>query len=162
MEGKLRSRGELAGIVRREQAAGRTVVFANGCFDLLHVGHIRYLAAARALGDVLVVGINGDESVRAIKGPDRPLMPDDERAEIVAAIESVDWVTLFDEPDVKAILLELKPDIHAKGTDYTPETVPEREVVRSYGGRVCIAGDPKDHATRDLIARIRTIHAPSD
>ena len=152
---KQKSREELAPIVRRAQAAGKTVVFANGCFDLLHVGHVRYLAAARALGDILVVAVNADESVRRLKGPDRPLMPEDERVEILEALEMTDYIVLFDEPDVRALLRELRPDIQVKGTDYTAESVPERDVVLSYGGRVAIAGDPKDHATRDLIARIR-------
>ncbi len=152
---KQKSREELAPIIRRAQAEGKTVVFANGCFDLLHVGHIRYLAAARALGDLLVVAVNADESVRRLKGPDRPLMPEDERVEILEALEMTDYIVLFDEPDVRALLRELRPDIQVKGTDYTAESVPERDVVLSYGGRVAIAGDPKDHATRDLIARIR-------
>ena len=136
------------------KASGKTVVFANGCFDLLHVGHIRYLQSARQLGDALVVGLNSDESVRRLKGPQRPLMPEDERAEILAALACVDYVVLFQEPTVESLLRVLKPDIQSKGTDYTEETVPEREVVRSYGGRVVIAGDPKDHSTRDLIQEI--------
>ncbi|MDQ2855132.1 MAG: adenylyltransferase/cytidyltransferase family protein [Acidobacteriota bacterium] len=133
---------------------GKCVVFANGCFDILHAGHVRYLAAAGALGDLLVVGVNSDRQVAELKGPGRPIMPEAERAEIVAALEAVDFVTIFDEPTVEALLLTLKPDIHAKGTDYTEETVPEREVVRSYGGRVAIVGDPKDHSTSELIAQL--------
>lgn len=133
---------------------GKRVVFANGCFDILHAGHVRYLAGARALGDLLVVGVNSDRQVGALKGPGRPIMRAAERAEIVASVEAVDFVTIFDEPTVEVLLLALRPDIHAKGTDYTEETVPEREVVRSYGGRVAIVGDPKDHSTSELIARL--------
>lgn len=132
---------------------GARVVMANGVFDLLHVGHARYLAAARALGDVLVVAVNSDASTRAYKGPTRPVVPEDERAELVAALESVDWVFVFDEPDVRRVLSILRPDVHAKGTDYTPETVPERAVVEAYGGRVAICGDPKDHSSTALIAK---------
>jgi len=120
----------------------------------LHVGHIRYLEGAKALGDLLVVGVNSDDQVNALKGPGRPVMPETERAEIVSALQCVDIVTIFPEPTVEALLLALKPDIHAKGTDYTEDTMPEREVVRSYGGRVAIVGDPKDHSTSDLIERI--------
>ena len=127
---------------------------ANGCFDVLHVGHVRYLAGARELGDVLVVGVNSDEQVARLKGPGRPILPASERAELVAALESVTYVTVFDEPTVEALLLALKPDIHAKGTDYTIDSVPERDVVRSYGGRVAIVGDPKDHSTSAILARL--------
>ena len=127
---------------------------ANGCFDVLHVGHVRYLAGARELGDVLVVGVNSDEQVARLKGPGRPILPASERAELVAALESVTYVTVFDEPTVEALLLALKPDIHAKGTDYTVDSVPERDVVRSYGGRVAIVGDPKDHSTSAILARL--------
>jgi len=144
----------LESVVAALKASGKTVVFANGCFDLLHVGHIRYLQSARQLGDALVVALNNDESVRRLKGPQRPLMPENERAEILAALACVDYVVLFQEPTVERLLRVLKPDIQCKGTDYTEETVPEREVVRSYGGRVAIAGDPKDHSTRDLIQDI--------
>lgn len=147
-----------AGIVRRvaaEKAEGRTVVLTNGCFDVLHAGHIRYLESARALGDVLVVAINSDRQVAALKGPGRPVLPEADRAELIAALESVDLVTVFDEPTVTELLLSLKPDVHAKGTDYTEETVPERDVVRSFGGRVAIVGDPKDHSTSDLIRRFQ-------
>lgn len=132
---------------------GKTVVFANGCFDVLHAGHIRYLTGARALGHFLVVAINSDEQVRKQKGPGRPLMPAADRAELVAALEAVDVVTIFDEPTVTELLLMLKPDIHAKGTDYTENSVPERDVVRSYGGRVAIAGDPKNHSSSALIEK---------
>jgi rfaE bifunctional protein nucleotidyltransferase chain/domain len=141
-------------VVTALKASGKTVVFANGCFDLLHVGHIRYLQGARQLGDALVVGLNSDASVRQLKGPQRPLMPEDERAEILTALACVDYVVIFQERTVERLLKVLKPDIQCKGTDYTEETVPEREVVRSYGGRVAIAGDAKDHSTRDLIQDI--------
>ena len=151
---KLLSLESLEPVISVLKASGKTVVFANGCFDLLHVGHIRYLQGARQLGDVLVVGLNSDQSVRRLKGPQRPLMPENERAEILAALACVDYVVLFQEPNVEAVLRVLKPDIQCKGTDYTEETVPERELVRSYGGRVAIAGDPKDHSTRDLIQDI--------
>ena len=133
---------------------GRRIVFANGCFDVLHVGHVRYVKAAKALGDLLVVAVNSDEQVRKQKGADRPLIPQDQRAEIVAALAAVDFVTVFDEPTVTELLLALKPDIHAKGTDYTEDTVPERDVVRSYGGRVAIAGDPKDHSSSEMIRKV--------
>jgi D-glycero-beta-D-manno-heptose 1-phosphate adenylyltransferase len=146
---------EVASAVASARAAGRTVAFANGCFDVLHVGHVRYLAGARAEGDVLVVGVNGDASVRRLKGPDRPVMPEADRALLVAALRVVDHVVVFPEDDVKALLLRLKPDVHCKGTDYTPETVPERDVVRGYGGRVAIVGDPKSHDTRVLLERLR-------
>jgi rfaE bifunctional protein nucleotidyltransferase chain/domain len=138
-----------------ERKQGRTVALANGCFDLLHVGHVRYLEAARAQADVLVVGLNGDESVRRLKGPGRPVLPEQERALLVAALRCVDHVVVFPEDDVSALLLALRPEVHCKGTDYTVDTVPEREVVRSYGGRVAIVGDPKDHDTRRLMERIR-------
>jgi len=130
------------------------VVLANGCFDVLHVGHVRYLAGARELGDVLVVGVNSDAQVERLKGPRRPIMSSMERAEIVDALESVTYVTVFDEPTVEELLLALKPDVHAKGTDYTEDTVPERDVVRSYGGRVAIVGDPKDHSTSAILERL--------
>ena len=133
---------------------GRRIVFANGCFDVLHVGHVRYLEAAKALGDLLIVAINSDAQARRLKGEGRPLMPQDQRAEIVSALAAVDFVTIFEEPTVTELLLALKPDIHAKGTDYTEDTVPERDVVRSYGGRVAIAGDPKDHSSSEMIEKI--------
>jgi rfaE bifunctional protein nucleotidyltransferase chain/domain len=137
------------------RAAGKTVALANGCFDVLHVGHVRYLRGARAEADVLVVGVNGDASVRRLKGAGRPVLGEADRAILVAAQRAVDHVVVFQDDDVSGLLLALRPDVHCKGTDYTPETVPEREVVRSYGGRVAIVGDPKDHDTRKLIARIR-------
>jgi rfaE bifunctional protein nucleotidyltransferase chain/domain len=151
---KVRPLESLQPIIAELQRNGKTVVFANGCFDLLHVGHIRYLEAAKRLGDVLVVGLNSDSSVRQLKGAQRPLMPENERAEIVAAFSCADHVVIFQEPTVEAVLLALKPDIHCKGTDYTEETVPERAIVHSYGGRIAIVGDPKDHSTRDLIQEI--------
>ncbi|KAF0250527.1 MAG: cytidyltransferase-related domain-containing protein [bacterium] len=132
----------------------KQIVFANGCFDLLHVGHIRYLFSAKHLGDILVVAINSDRMVRELKGSNRPLTSELERAEIIAALACVDYVTIFDTPTVTELLLLLKPDIHAKGTDYTLDTVPEREIVNSYGGRVAIVGDPKDHSTTELLQRL--------
>lgn len=142
---------------RLEEArrGGRTIALANGCFDLLHVGHVRYLAGAKAEADLLVVGVNGDDSVRRLKGPGRPVMPEADRALVVAALRCVDHVVTFPEDDVSGLLLALRPDVHCKGTDYTPETVPERDVVRSYGGRVAIVGDAKEHDTRRLLERIR-------
>jgi len=151
---KLLSLESLKPIVAALKASGKTIVLANGCFDLLHVGHIRYLTGARELGDVLIVGLNSDESVRHLKGTQRPLMTEYERAEILAALACVDYIVIFQESTVEALLKALRPDVQCKGTDYTEETVPEREVVRSYGGRVAIAGDPKDHSTRDLIQAI--------
>src|SRR5262245_61016390 len=151
---KLLSLESLEPVVAALKASGKTVAFANGCFDLLHVGHIRYLQGARQVGDVLVVGLNSDLSVRRLKGPQRPLMVEQERAEILAALTCVDYIVIFQEPNVERILRVLKPDLHCKGTDYTEDTVPEGDVVRSYGGRVAIVGDPKDHSTRDLIRTI--------
>ena len=133
---------------------GARVVFANGCFDLLHVGHVRYLEAAKGCGDILVVGVNGDGQVRRLKGEGRPFVPERERAEVVASLRAVDWVTVFHEPTVEQLLLAIRPDIHAKGTDYTEETVPERDVVRAYGGRVCIVGDPKDHSSTEIVRAV--------
>ena len=147
-------REELLTRVSAERTNGSRVVLANGCFDVLHVGHVRYLAGARELGDVLVVGVNSDAQVARLKGAGRPILPEMERAEIVAALESVTYVTVFDEPTVEELLLALKPDVHAKGTDYTEDSVPERDVVRSYGGRVAIVGDPKDHSTSAILARL--------
>ena len=138
---------------RRDQ---KTIAFANGCFDLLHVGHTRYLQGARAEGDLLIVGINADASVRKLKGENRPLQNEQDRALLVAALHVVDWVVIFQDDTVDRLLLALKPDVHCKGTDYTAETVPERETVRSYGGRVAIVGDPKDHNTSTLLARLAT------
>jgi rfaE bifunctional protein nucleotidyltransferase chain/domain len=129
---------------------GARIVLANGCFDILHVGHIRYLEGAKKLGDVLVVGVNSDEQVRAQKGAGRPFVPERERAEIIASVRAVDFVTIFPEPTVEHLLLSIRPDIHAKGTDYTEDSVPERHVVRSFGGRVMIVGDPKDHSSTEM------------
>ncbi|HSL54508.1 MAG TPA: adenylyltransferase/cytidyltransferase family protein [Pyrinomonadaceae bacterium] len=148
------SREDLANRIASDRASGARIVLANGCFDVLHVGHVRYLAGARELGDILVVGINSDEQVALQKGEGRPVLPAPERAEIIAALESVTYVTIFDEPTVEQLLLTLKPDVHAKGTDYTTESVPERDVVRSYGGQVAIVGDPKDHSTTEIITRV--------
>jgi rfaE bifunctional protein nucleotidyltransferase chain/domain len=148
------------GVVRERveaaRRAGRTVALANGCFDVLHVGHARYLEGASAEADLLVVGVNADASVRRLKGEGRPVLPAADRARLVAALRVVDHVVVFEEDDVRALLLALRPDVHCKGTDYTADTVPERDTVRSYGGRVAIVGDPKDHDTRKLIARVRS------
>lgn len=146
---KRRSLEELPGIV-----AGRNVVLANGCFDILHVGHVRYLEGARKLGDTLVVAINSDRSVRALKGEGRPILNETERVALVSALRCVDHVVVFDETDVTRVLNVLRPSVHAKGTDYTEETVPERNQVLAYGGQVRITGDPKDHSTRDVIRKI--------
>ncbi|MFN2386684.1 MAG: D-glycero-beta-D-manno-heptose 1-phosphate adenylyltransferase [Thermoanaerobaculia bacterium] len=141
--------------VAAQRSAGRKVVLANGAFDLLHVGHVRYLQAARAEGDWLVVAVNSDESVRRAKGESRPIVPEAERAEIVAALACVDAVVLFGEDSPSGLIETLRPDVHAKGSDYSAEGVPERPVVAAYGGRTAIVGDPKDHATSDLIEKIR-------
>ena len=147
-------RAEAAALGKCLREEGLQVVFANGCFDLFHVGHVRYLEGARQQGDVLVVGVNSDRSVRQLKGEGRPLLPEDARAELLAAMECVDYVVVFDELTAENLLRDLRPDVHCKGTDYTEATVPEREVVRSWGGRVAIVGDPKDHSTRDVLAHI--------
>lgn len=157
-----------APIVSLEEAAllssehridGRTVAVANGAFDLLHVGHVRYLTAAKTMADFLVVAVNSDESVKRSKGPDRPLVPAAERAELVAALRCVDAVVLFDQTDVVNVLEAVKPHLHVKGTDYTPDTVPERHVVARWGGRVAIAGDPKDHSTSEMAKRLAKVGA---
>jgi rfaE bifunctional protein nucleotidyltransferase chain/domain len=145
---------ELTPLVAEARSRGRTIVLANGAFDLLHVGHVRYLEGAKALGDVLVVAVNSDASVRAAKGEGRPVIPQAERAELVAALRCVDHVVVFDEPDVRGIIRALKPEVHAKGTDYTAETVPERDEVLRYGGRVAITGDPKDHSTTAVATKL--------
>jgi len=145
---------ELVDAVERERAAGKTIAFANGCFDLLHVGHVRYLQAAAAEGDRLVVAVNDDRSVAVLKGAGRPILAAADRAELVAALRGVDYVVVFGDNSVERLLLLLRPDVHCKGTDYTVETVPERAVVASYGGRTAIVGDPKLHATRELLKRI--------
>lgn len=145
---------ELIAALARDRAAGKTIAFANGCFDLLHVGHVRYLQGAAREADRLIVAVNNDASVRLLKGPERPVLPAPDRAELVAALRGVDYVVIFGDQDVNRLLTALKPDVHCKGTDYTVDTVPERDTVRAYGGRTAIVGDPKGHATRDLIARI--------
>ncbi|MBV8518164.1 MAG: adenylyltransferase/cytidyltransferase family protein [Acidobacteria bacterium] len=155
MNAPILDEGALAEAVERERAAGKTIAFANGCFDVLHVGHIRYLQGAADVADVLVVGVNGDESVRTLKGEGRPVMPEQERAEIIAAIQGVGYVTVFHEKSPAHLLQVLKPDVQAKGTDYTPDSVPEAEVVNAYGGRVVIVGDPKDHSTTAVLQKLR-------
>jgi rfaE bifunctional protein nucleotidyltransferase chain/domain len=150
-EGKIFGRRELACRVEQWRGAGERIVLANGNFDLPHVGHVRYLRGAKELGGKLVVAINSDESVRVLKGEGRPVMPAEERAEIIAALADVDAVVIFDELDVRALIREIRPDIQAKGTDYTAESVPERDVVAEYGGRVAIVGDAKDHSTSEII-----------
>lgn len=147
----LLTREELRARAAAWKRAGERITLANGCFDLLHVGHVRYLQAAKELGGKLVVAVNSDSSVRTLKGESRPIMPEHERAEILAALASVDAVVIFSEPDVRALIREIQPDIQAKGTDYTAESVPERDVVTSYGGRVAIVGDPKDHSATEII-----------
>ncbi|MDD5259835.1 MAG: adenylyltransferase/cytidyltransferase family protein [bacterium] len=154
MKSKIKSLQQLKKIVKLHKLHGQSVVLANGCFDLLHVGHIRYLEASKKLGDVLIVAINNDRSVRAIKDPGRPIIKQQARAEIVASLAAVDYVVLFGEKQVDRVLLALQPSIQAKGTDYTVDSVPERALVKSYGGSVAIAGDRKDHATKDLIKTI--------
>jgi rfaE bifunctional protein nucleotidyltransferase chain/domain len=148
------SRQALVARVAADRAAGRTVAFANGCFDLLHVGHVRYLEAAAQEADRLIVAINDDASVRTLKGKGRPILSADHRAMLVAALRCVDYVVIFPEPTVGPLLEAVRPDVHCKGTDYTVDSVPERAIVQSYGGRTAIVGDPKDHSTRDLLARI--------
>ena len=154
--GKILSRERLRERVAEWRTAGQQIVLTNGCFDLLHVGHIRYLRGAKALGGKLIVAVNSDESVRRIKGERRPLMPVNERAEIVAALSDVDAVVIFNEPDVRALIREIRPDVQAKGTDYTSETVPERNEVLAYGGRVEIVGDAKDHSTSGFVSQLQT------
>lgn len=145
---------EAAGIAERLSAEGKRLVLANGCFDLLHVGHVRYLEGARRLGDALLVAVNGDASARRLKGPGRPIMPEAERAEILAALTCVDYVLVFADDTVDTLIARLRPAVHAKGTDYTEASIPERESVLSHGGSVAIAGDPKGHSTRELIEMI--------
>jgi rfaE bifunctional protein nucleotidyltransferase chain/domain len=152
---KIIARDVLREKLAEHKRRGRRIVFANGCFDTLHVGHIRYLEGARREGDILVVGVNADSSVRNLKGPGRPILDESARAQLVAALRCVDYVLLFAEPNVEALLEELRPDVHAKGTDYTADTVPERAVAARLGVRVAIVGDPKDHSTRELLESIR-------
>jgi rfaE bifunctional protein nucleotidyltransferase chain/domain len=152
---KIGTLAEVASRVEEARAAGQTVALANGCFDVLHVGHVRYLQGAKAEADVVVVGVNGDDSVRRLKGEGRPVLPEDDRAVLVAALRAVDLVVVFPQDDVGELVRTLRPDVHCKGTDYTVDTVPEREVVRACGGRVAIVGDPKAHDTRTLLARVR-------
>jgi rfaE bifunctional protein nucleotidyltransferase chain/domain len=154
-ESKLASLEEARLWVEDLRAQGARISFANGCFDVIHVGHVRYLEGAREEGDRLVVGVNGDASVRRLKGEGRPLMPEADRALMVAGIRAVDRVVVFQEDDVRRLLLELRPEVHCKGTDYTALSVPERDTVLSYGGRIAIVGDPKDHDTSALIRRLR-------
>ena len=152
---KILARAELVRRVAEHKSNGQKIVLANGCFDVLHEGHVRYLQAARSEGDVLVVAINSDASTRKLKGAGRPVMAEADRAELVGALGAVNYVVIFDEPDVRALLRELRPDVHAKGTDYTAETVPERDEAARLGIRVAIVGDPKEHSTRGLIERVR-------
>jgi len=148
------SEAQLVEAIARERAAGKSIAFANGCFDLLHVGHLRYLQGAAGEADRLVVAVNDDASVAALKGAGRPILAAADRAELVAALRGVDYVVVFGDATVERLLLLLKPDVHCKGTDYTVDTVPERAIVASYGGRTAIVGDPKQHATRELLKRI--------
>ena len=148
---KILNREQLKQRVAEWRAAGESLILANGGFDLLHVGHIRYLHAAKQLGGRLIVAVNSDESMRSLKGQGRPMIPAEERAEIIAALADVDAVVIFSEPDVRRLIHEIRPDIHAKGTDYTVETVPERDEVLAYGGRVAIVGDPKGHSSTEII-----------
>jgi rfaE bifunctional protein nucleotidyltransferase chain/domain len=149
------AREELTDFAASVRSRGEKLILANGCFDLVHVGHVRYLAGAKALGGVLLVAVNSDAQVRELKGDGRPAMPENERAEIIAAFRFVDGVTVFDEPTVEQIIRIVRPDFHAKGTDYSSDTVPEREIVREYGGQVAIVGDPKDHSSTTLLNILR-------
>lgn len=159
--GKVLSIDEALQALAADRAQGCSIALANGCFDLLHVGHVRYLQGAAQEADRLVVAINDDESVASLKGPGRPVMAAADRAELVAAIRGVSYVVIFSGGTVAELLSQLKPDVHCKGTDYTVDSVPERDVVRAYGGRIAIVGDPKDHSTRGLIARLRKVHGSS-
>jgi rfaE bifunctional protein nucleotidyltransferase chain/domain len=156
MNAPILSEPDLLEAIARERAAGKMIAFANGIFDLLHVGHLRYLQGAAAVADLLVVGVNSDASTRLLKGEGRPVVPQGERAELVAALRGVDFVTIFEERSPGRLIAALRPDVHCKGTDYAPENVPEREIVRGYGGKVVIVGDPKDHSTTELIRRSKT------
>ena len=157
-------RSDLASLGERLRGEGRRVTFANGCFDLLHVGHVRYLQGAREQGEILVVGINSDRSVTALKGPGRPLLSAEARCELITALECVDYAVVFDELNAESVLRDLRPDVHCKGTDYSEETVPEREVMKALGGVVRIVGDTKNHSTRELLARMakKTVTVGSD
>ena len=157
--GRVVGRAVLVELIAADRARGLRVALANGCFDLVHVGHVRYLAAAAAEADRLVVAVNDDPAVAALKGAGRPILPAAERAELVAALAAVDYVVIFSEPTVAALLGALQPDVHCKGTDYAADTVPERAAVAAYGGRTAIVGDPKDHSTRDLIRRVAVLPA---
>jgi rfaE bifunctional protein nucleotidyltransferase chain/domain len=154
MSATLIRREELRALGDRLRREGHRIAFANGCFDILHVGHVRYLEAAKKCGDILVVGVNSDASVAALKGPGRPILPEEARAELVAALAPVDYVVIFAELTAAGVLADLHPDVHCKGTDYSTETVPERNLVKSYGGTVQIVGDAKNHSTRELLAEI--------
>ncbi len=153
--GEVLTRAALVARIAHDRQAGLTVAFANGGFDLLHVGHVRYLEGARREADRLIVAVNDDRSIQGLKGPSRPVMPEADRAELVAALRAVDYVVIFPEPTVTPLLELLRPDVHCKGTDYTVDTVPERETVQAYGGRIAIVGDPKNHSTSDLLTRLR-------
>lgn len=153
--GEILARSQLVERVEHDRTQKLSIAFANGGFDLLHVGHVRYLEGAKREADRLVVAVNSDDSIRGLKGPGRPILAEADRAELVAALRAVDYVVIFDEPTVTPLLQLLKPDVHCKGTDYTIDTVPERETVRAYGGRIAIVGDPKDHSTTDLLSRLR-------
>jgi D-glycero-beta-D-manno-heptose 1-phosphate adenylyltransferase len=152
---KVQPLGQVMEQRERWRAEGKTVALANGVFDLLHVGHVRYLEGAKELADCLVVAVNSDASTRAYKGPGRPHIPESERAELVAALACTDRIIVFDEPDVRGIIRALRPDVHVKGTDYTPESIPEADEVRAYGGRVAVAGDPKNHSTTELARKLQ-------
>ena len=149
------SRSDLGSFVAQERGKGPLIILANGCFDLLHAGHIRYLESAKMLGGTLLVAVNSDSQVRELKGNSRPITSENERAEIIAALRCVDAVTIFSEPTVEEIIHIVRPDIHAKGTDYTTDSVPEREIVAKYGGKVAIVGDPKDHSSSEILASLR-------
>lgn len=151
---------ELAKKIEELKKQGKKVIFANGCFDLLHVGHVRYLRGAKALGDVLVLAINSDASVRRLKGPERPLLPLEDRLGVLSAFEMIDFITAFEDDTVSPLLLKLKPNVQVKGTDYTPDTIPEKDTVASFGGEVAVVGDPKDHASKSLIQEILRKYGP--
>ena len=160
--GRVVSDAELVALVAADRDGGRTIAFANGCFDLLHVGHVRYLEGARREGDRLVVAVNADESVRDLKGPGQPIMDQRARAELVAALRAVDYVVIFPDRTVERLLRLITPDVHCKGTDYTVDTVPERAIVREYGGRIAIVGDPKAHSTTARLGALRAAQSGSE